>query len=196
MNRFARYFLVLMVVLPVTLLGRAHADWNQIYLSAGVGADALTDDGRITPPDKNGHISYGGPVGGDVGWDVSGGIDAELDQMFVVGAFADFDWSNIDTEGTFHSDSTTVHVNAFDFKSAWTVGGRAGVLITPSTLAYGLLGYSWFDFDNLRVSAVDSGGGGGGFSAMLNEPIRNGITVGGGIEQKITSDFSLKAEYR
>jgi opacity protein-like surface antigen len=62
-------------------------------------------------------------------------------------------------------------------------------------LAYGLLGYSWFDFDNLRVSAVDSGGG-GGFSAMLNEPIRNGITVGGGIEQKITSDFSLKAEYR
>jgi hypothetical protein len=49
MNRFARYFLVLMVVLPVTLLGRAHADWNQIYLSAGVGADALTDDGRITP---------------------------------------------------------------------------------------------------------------------------------------------------
>jgi outer membrane immunogenic protein len=195
MNRYARFFFVLMVLFLFP--ARAHADWNQIYLSAGVGADALTDNGRITPPNQNGHIFYGGPVGGDVGWDVSAGIDAELNQMFVVGAFANFDWSNIDTEGTFHSDSTTVHVSAFNIKNAWTVGGRAGVLITPSTLAYGLLGYSWFDFDNLRVSAADSsGGGGGGFSGMLNEPIRNGITVGGGIEQKITPNLSLKAEYR
>ena len=196
MNRFARYFFVL--TLPILFSARAHADWNQLYLSAGVGADALTDDGRITPPNGNGHIFYGGPVGGDLGWDVSAGIDAELDQMFVVGAFASFDWSNIDTQGTFHSSSTTVHVSAFDLNNAWSVGGRAGVLITPSTLVYGLLGYSWLDFDNLRVSAVDSSGsrGGGGFSGMLNEPIRNGITVGGGIEQKITPNFSLKAEYR
>ena len=175
----------------------AHADWNQIYLSAGVGADALTDDGRISPSNGQGHISYRGPVGADVGWEVGGGIDAQLGQMFVVGAFANFDWSNIDTTGAFHSDSTTVHASAFDLKNAWTVGGRAGVLVTPSTLAYGLSGYSWFDFDNLRVSAVDSSSdGGGGFSATLNEPIRNGITVGGGIEQKISPDLSLKAEYR
>jgi hypothetical protein len=101
------------------------ADWNQIYLSAGVGADALTDDGRITPPNGNGHVFYGGPVGGDLGWDVSAGIDAELSQMFVVGAFASFDWSNIDTQGTFHSNSTSVHVSAFDLNNAWSVGGRA-----------------------------------------------------------------------
>ena len=99
--------------------------------------------------------------------------------------------------GHFIPNSTTVHVSVFDLKNAWTVGGRAGVLVTPSTLAYGLLGYSWFDFDNLRVSVVDSSsGGGGGFSGTLNEPIRNGITVGGGIEQKITPDLSLRAEYR
>jgi outer membrane immunogenic protein len=201
MNRCARYFFVL--TLPFLIFPTlARADWNQIYLSAGVGADALTDDGRITLPNNKGHIFYGGPVGGDVGWDVSAGIDAELNQMFVVGAFANFDWSNIDTEGTFHSDSKTAHVSAFDLKNAWTVGGRAGVLITPSTLVYGLLGYSWFDFDNLRVSAIDSGGGsqrsdsGGGFARVLNEPIRSGITVGGGIEQKITPNLSLKAEYR
>ena len=197
MNRYARSFLC--ACLPFLIFPTlAKADWNQIYLSAGVGADALTDDGRINPPNNKGHISYGGPVGGDVGWEVSVGIDAQLGQMFVVGAFANFDWSNIDTAGTFHSNSTSVHVSAFDLKNAWTVGGRVGVLVTPSTLAYGLLGYSWFDFDNLRVSAVDSsgGGGGGGFSAMLNEPIRNGLTVGGGIEQKITPDLSLKAEYR
>ena len=117
--------------------------------------------------------------------------------MFVVGAFANFDWSNIDTTGAFHSDSTTVHASAFNLKNAWTVGGRAGVLVSPSTLAYGLLGYSWFDFNNPRVSGIDSSSdGGGGFSGTLKEPIRNGITVGGGIEQKITPDFSLKAEYR
>ena len=199
MDSYARSFLC--ACLPFFIFpALAHADWNQIYLSAGVGADALADDGRITPPNNKGHISYGGPVGGDVGWDVSAGIDAQLNQMFVVGAFANFDWSNIDTEGTFHSNATTVHVSAFDLKNAWTVGGRAGVLITPSTLAYGLLGYSWFDFDNLRVSAVDSGGGsqgsGGGFAGVLNEPIRNGVTIGGGVEQKITPNLSLKAEYR
>jgi len=81
---------------------------------------------------------------------------------YVVGAFANFDWSNIGTEGAFHSDSTTVHVSAFNIENAWTVGGRAGVLVTPSTLAYGLLGYSWFDFDNLKVSAGDNGGSRGG----------------------------------
>jgi outer membrane immunogenic protein len=200
MNRYGRSFLC--TCLPFLIFpALARADWNQIYLSAGVGADALTDDGRITPPNGNGHVFYGGPVGGDVGWDVSAGIDAEFNQMFVVGAFASFDWSNIDTQGTFHSNSTTVHVSAFDLNNAWSIGGRAGVLITPSTLAYGLLGYSWFDFDNLRVSAVDSsgsrgGGGDGGFSGMLNEPIRNGITLGGGIEHQITSNFSVKAEYR
>jgi outer membrane immunogenic protein len=199
MLRRARCFFVLMVV---TLPQCAHADWNQIYLSAGVGADALTDDGRIAPPNKNGHVSYGGPVGADVGWDLSAGIDTELNQMFVVGAFADLDWSNIDTKGMFHSDSTTVHVNAFDINNAWTVGGRAGVLVTPSTLAYGLLGYSWFDFNNLSMVAVDRSGSrdgsnsGGGFSGTLNEPTRSGITVGGGLEQKITPNVSLKAEYR
>ena len=196
MNHYARSFLFAclpFLIFPVL----ARADWNQIYLSAGVGADALTDDGRIGSPNGQGHVSYGGPVGGDVGWEVGAGIDAQLGQMFVVGAFANLDWSNMDTTGTFHSNSTTVHASAFDLKNAWTVGGRAGVLVTPSTLAYGLLGYSWFDFDNPRVSAVDSSSdGGGGFSATLNEPIRNGITVGGGIEQKISPDLSLKAEYR
>jgi len=64
------------------------------------------------------------------------------------------------------------------------------------------LGYSWFDFDNLQITAVDSNGGsrgsdsGGGFARVLNEPIRNGITLGGGMEQKITPNLSLKAECR
>ncbi len=186
----------------MTFPALAHADWNQIYLSAGVGADTLTDDGRITPPDTQGHISYGGPIGGDLGWGLGAGVDAQLSQLFVVGAFANFDWSSIDTRGTLHTNSTTVDVSAFELKNAWTVGGRAGVLITSSTLVYGLLGYSWLDFDNLRITAVDSNDGsrgsdsGGGFARVLNEPIRKGITLGGGIEQKITPNLSLKAEYR
>jgi outer membrane immunogenic protein len=130
---------------------------------------------------------------------VPGGLGV---MSYVVGAFADFDWSNIDTRGTLHIESTTVDVSAFDLNNAWTVGGRAGVLITSSTLVYGLLGYSWFDFDNLRVTAVGSDDGsrgsdsGGGFARILNEPIRKGNTLGGGIEQKITPNLSLKAEYR
>ena len=67
MNRYARSFLGACLLLIFPALARA--DWNQIYLSAGVGADALTDDGRISPSNQKGHASYGGPVGGDVGWE-------------------------------------------------------------------------------------------------------------------------------
>ena len=95
---------LLLACLPFLIFPEStRADWNQIYLTAGLGADALTDDGRISPPKGPGHVSYGGPVGGDVGWEVSAGIDAQLGQMFVVGAFANLDWSNIDTTGAFHS---------------------------------------------------------------------------------------------
>src|SRR4029079_10972488 len=155
MKSYVRSFLCACVPF-LTLPALAQADWNQFYVSAGVGAGTLTDDGRNNPSDTQGHISYGGPIGGDLGWGLGAGVDAELSRLFVVGAFANFDWSSIDTRGTLHIDSTTVDVSAFELKNAWTVGGRAGVLITSSTLVYGLLGYSWLDFDNLRITAFDS----------------------------------------
>ena len=71
----------------------------------------------------------------------------------------------------------------------WMVSviGRAGFLATPNTLLYGLGGWTFghFDVDQLafglgRIDSFDS----------------DGPTVGGGIEQKLSPKWSLRAEYR
>ena len=66
---------------------------------------------------------------------------------------------------------------------------RAGWLVTPTTLTYGLAGWTGAQFDyqnltdNLFFQPKD------GFWA-------NGITVGGGLEQKLDTNWSIRAEYR
>ena len=75
--------------------------------------------------------------------------------------------------------------------SRWMVSAlaRGGVLASPTTLAYGLVGWTGAQFeyqnltDNLFFQPEDS------FWA-------NAITVGGGVEQKVASNWSIRAEYR
>jgi outer membrane immunogenic protein len=75
--------------------------------------------------------------------------------------------------------------------SRWMVSAlaRAGLLVSPTTLAYGLVGWTGAQFeyqnltDNLFYQPEDS------FWA-------NGITFGGGAEQKLASNWNICAEYR
>jgi outer membrane immunogenic protein len=71
----------------------------------------------------------------------------------------------------------------------WMVSiiGRAGWLATPSTYLYGLAGWSYghFEVDELQF----------GFG-LFDEFGAHGPTVGGGIEQKLSPKWSLRAEYR
>jgi len=73
----------------------------------------------------------------------------------------------------------------------WMVSviGRAGWLATPTTLLYGLGGWSYGHFDVEDVP-WDFGLG------SLQDFNANGPTVGGGIEQKLSPKWSLRAEYR
>jgi opacity protein-like surface antigen len=73
----------------------------------------------------------------------------------------------------------------------WMVSviGRAGWLATPTTLLYGLGGWSYAHFDVEDVP-YDFGLG------KLQDFHANGPTVGGGIEQKLSPKWSLRAEYR
>ena len=68
-----------------------------------------------------------------------------------------------------------------------SVIGRAGVLATPTTFLYGLAGWSYGHF---QVNELTFGGN------KIRDFDSDGPTVGGGIEKKLSSKWSLRAEYR
>ncbi len=93
-----------------------------------------------------------------------------------------------------HSDSSQgSEVSHFPFtaqaKLDWmtSVIGRAGWLATPTTLVYGLGGWNYghFELDSyeLGLGKIDDYGA-------------QGFTVGGGIERKLSRNWSMRAEYR
>ena len=84
-------------------------------------------------------------------------------------------------------DRTIQEIDQVSLDWMVSVIGRAGFLATPNTLLYGLGGWTFghFDVDQLafglgRIDSFDS----------------DGPTVGGGIEQKLSPNWSLRAEYR
>lgn len=64
---------------------------------------------------------------------------------------------------------------------AWSVGGRAGFLVTPTTLVYALVAYQQTDVDDAGTGLVSSLSGFGG---------------GGGIETEVSPGWLLRGEYR
>lgn len=70
-----------------------------------------------------------------------------------------------------------------------TVAGRLGYLVTPDTLAYGLLGYTWTDFEGTLTSEFEPANGSYSFDV-------EGLTFGGGVKTRLTSNLTGKLEYR
>lgn len=169
--------------------GPAHAgDWTQFYVGGGIGADVLTGRGQL---DSGAGDTVRGeaPFGGDLGLSATIGADYQLNQHFVAGAFATYDWSNIDTSASVTDGIDVISANLIKIDQGWTVGGRLGVLATPSSMIYALLGYSWLQYDNITFSA-------GINSATFSIPDTSGWTVGGGFEHKLNRNVSLRGEYR
>jgi hypothetical protein len=101
---------------------------------------------------------------------VAAGCDYQVDR-FVLGAFAGYDWKTFDV-GASEIDATTL-----------SFGARAGVLLNPDTLAYGLLAYTNSEVDDLDddFDGLAFGGGletvvyrnrGGGFLTLKGEARR------------------------
>lgn len=156
-------------------------DWTQGYLGVGIGADMTTLDVRSDVCCTG--LLQSGPVGGDLGLSIMAGADYQLNRTFVVGAFVSYDWSNIATSASITDIFGTDRADLLDIKQSWTVGGRFGVLATPSTLLYALLGYTWLDVEDnafTPLPLVDS----------------SGWTSGLGFEHKLGGGLSVRGEYR
>lgn len=79
--------------------------------------------------------------------------------------------------------------NKLELDWMFSVIGRAGYLAAPNTLLYGLAGWTYghFTADDLPFNV--------GYG-QISDFGSHGITVGGGLEQKLSSKWSLRAEYR
>jgi outer membrane immunogenic protein len=196
--------------------------WTGFYCGAGGGYDwgkfdidnhvynNLVEDFGANPPNSSSDPHWSpvtaeanGPFG-----TVICGYDHQIDPLFVVGVSSDYDFQ--DKRGRFeHSNEDVWHIQGATFQGQrWdvsvgnmgTIAGRAGVLVKPDLLVFGIVGWSWASasidyFHGCEPINVGCGGAnnhlGGSGTKMLNGP-----TVGFGMEALLGSNWSGRAEYR
>ena len=156
--------------------------WSGFYFGAGGGGGALNHNLGASldlAPDSAAADLMG--IGGMGGFGtVQVGYDRQLGRNFVAGVFFDYDFASIDSSASLSLNSTTIAEIKGSLTDMWTVGGRAGYLVNPSTLVYGLAGYSEAHFD---------------MPFGLNGDF-TGWTAGAGIETRLAGPLFLKGEYR
>lgn len=144
--------------------------WTGCYVGLQ-GGYAIADHDVSVP----GLVSLDGISGEGFQGGPTAGCDLQFDR-FVVGAFADYSFRNVDTSASLFGASATV-----GFEDAWSVGGRAGVLLTPDTLVYGLAAYQHTEVNDLGTGLLSD---------------LDGWAGGAGIEVGFSPGWSLRGEYR
>jgi outer membrane immunogenic protein len=141
--------------------------WTGFYVGGAVGYGIGTSE--LSDGFDRADVSLRGAQG-----ILSGGYDMQVSPNAVLGVLVDYAFGDVD--GDFLGSTLTI-------SNQWSIGARAGFLVTPKSLWYVNAGWTRADFD---ISAP-----GFGFDKSLN-----GFFVGGGVEQALTRDVSLKLEYR
>jgi outer membrane immunogenic protein len=113
-------------------------NWTGFYVGGGFGYGLYDVETSTFAPGFDNAFNNGDT--GGRGW--LGRVQVGYDYQFaswVVGVFADYDWSNIRGTVADHNSS-----NNFDLKqsSAWAVGGRIGYVVVPQLLAFTTIGYT------------------------------------------------------
>lgn len=171
---------------------------------------AATGSAAGTCPAPNAFNIQGG-LGG-----LQAGYNFQVNQNWVLGLEADFDWSRIKGTGTsnffmsgFIAPSPTNYQASDDVKWFGTVRGRIGVLPTNNLLLYATGGLAYGRVqENVVVNAQPGamalpGPAGFSFNCVAAAPCfagnsartATGFTVGGGAEYALWKNVSLKAEY-
>jgi outer membrane immunogenic protein len=120
------------------------------------------------------------------------GYDYQFMGNWVIGAFADADWSNIGGQGTFSCPANGcpgafAYTGQYKNDWSWSVGGRVGYVALPGLLTYFNAGYTQEDlksvnfFDGLPTDA----GFGTNTGLVLGSQTRGGYFIGGGTEYAV-----------
>ena len=172
------------------------ADWTGVSIGAVAGYGWANTDSDVAVTGLPG-VEF--EVDGDGDGFLAGGsvgADVQLGSRVVVGALADIYWSDISADGSEDVDlgillGTGTLAGTVDQNWGFDILARAGFLATESTLVYALGGYSQVDVD-WEASATT----GFGTDTVDGSDTLGGWTVGGGVETRVTSNLSVKAEYR
>lgn len=174
--------------------------WTGIHLDLNVGAGATVHElsaeiGTIFDTTFNGIGAEGFLA------EVGIGADYQINKRFVVGLGASANWSTIATTFDIAVDGAIGpgFDAALDYDLTANIGydvyARAGLLVSPNTLAYIRGGYSWQTFKGELGIDVNVGG-----LPVLDFDTNydldfSGWTTGVGLETQLTSNVSAKVEY-
>jgi opacity protein-like surface antigen len=152
-------------------------DWTGFYLGVHAGlidSYARYDYATVFPGNLTNHTRIGSIGAGAPG--LHGGFDYQFGSV-VLGIEGDVTFTN----GTFNLQGAN-----FDFLRSsgalYTIGGRAGYLVTPDTLLFGKLGFS-----GIQLSGFD------GFGNTFDRTV-TGTQAGLGIEHMLTDKVSLRVD--
>lgn len=186
--------------------------WNGFYVGANVGGswkEGQSSSALVplaTPVyNKDGALVTSGSgivsnsTVGSAG--ISGGLQAgynwQVSPMFVVGAETDFQGTSLGSGGNGNSAGQALALNSVGFgDTVWagtsaanqlqwfgTVRGRVGVVpLTPALMVYGTGGFAYGQVQ--RVNGLTA-----------QNAVQTGWTAGGGLEYKLTNNWSVKGEY-
>lgn len=160
--------------------------WSGFYFGAGLGYGNGTIENSYTESTGFSRTLDGEGMHGGFGTVIIG-IDRQLRDRYVVGAFADFDWASIKLS---YDDTTLVAGQSVTLESAWAVGLRAGYLLNPSALLYIAGGYTQAALENRGYYDI---AGGPPSRASISH---SGYFVGVGLEAMLADRLTLRGEAR
>jgi outer membrane immunogenic protein len=183
--------------------------WTGFWLSGGGGyglAEYQHSEYLAAPPFGIESVGQDAAAKGWLG-KVGGGYDYQFMGNWVIGAFADADWSNIGGQYSINTASVpggTIATNNLtgQYKNdySWAVGGRVGYVALPGLLTYVNAGYTQGHFKGTNYFDSDPGSSAFGTTTgiLLGSQTRGGYFVGGGTEYRITQIPGLfwKSEVR
>ncbi|WP_072374204.1 outer membrane beta-barrel protein [Hyphomicrobium sp. NDB2Meth4] len=184
---------------PKSFKAPAAPIWSGIYLGAGAGyGQASTRD------------DYSENVSGDTfstsfsGQSAQGGLirfllgaDRQIKEKFVLGVFADFDWTDISqTYKATATGSSDAIDDELTMEWQWSIGGRAGYLFTPTTMLYFLAGFTQAHFKSDGWYDIYPTSGPIDVLPGKSSITYNGYVVGFGMETLIGHNVFLRGEMR
>jgi outer membrane immunogenic protein len=166
----------------------APAGWSGFYFGAGVGyGDSVID---------NHYSESGGDFISTEGEGLRGGLatiilglDRQIGDRWVIGAFVDFDWSDIELT---YFDNTLSAEEKLTLDWMWSIGGRLGYLFNPNTMIYFAGGFTQAHFDNGGYYDITNSG----TTFPGKSPTHDGFFVAFGLEALLNPNLSLRGEMR
>jgi outer membrane immunogenic protein len=169
------------------------ANWTGWYVGLGGGYGMFDATTNTSATALGGVVTTGASstTGGKGAFGrIQTGYDYQFAGNWVLGAFADWDFSSI--KGTV-AEPLVPGVFPLKQTSAWGVGGRIGYLITPSILTFFDGGYASARFRSGAETPATPAGVAG---ITIPHQTYSGYFLGGGTEVMIAPGWFVKSEYR